>query len=111
MKKRKYNFFTKNFPVDNMTPSRILHPLETDVSLNDATSLRQRRYTKSKLGGKDQESMQSSTRPEPGDHMGKRQQKKKTSHTREPRGEPFPSRCPQACNEHQESMTNTKHKL
>ena len=64
-------YLTKNLPVDNMTPSWILPSLETDVTLNDATSLRHRRYTKSKLGGKDQESMQSSTRPEPGDHMGK----------------------------------------
>ena len=46
----------------------------------------------SKEEGKDQESMQSITTP--GHHMGKWQKHKKTSLTREPRGQPFPSRWP-----------------
>ena len=40
---------------------------------------------KSKKEGKDQESIQSSTIPDRGHHMGKKQTYKKT-HTREPRG-------------------------
>ena len=40
----------------------------------------------SKEEGKDQESIQSSTTPDPGHHIGKMTQTKKTSHTREPRG-------------------------
>ena len=46
----------------------------------------------SKKEGKYQESIQSSTTPDPGHHMGKCQKHKETSHTREPSGEPFPRR-------------------
>ena len=41
---------------------------------------------RSKEEGKYQEFIQSSTTTDPGHHMGKRQNHKKTSHTREPRG-------------------------
>ena len=44
-----------------------------------------------------QESIQSITTPDQGHCMGKWQKHKKTSHTREPRGQPFPSRWPQGC--------------
>ena len=44
--------------------------------------------------GKDQESIQSSTAPDPGHHMVKWQKHKKTSHTRERRGQSFPSLVP-----------------
>ena len=43
----------------------------------------------SKEGGKVQESIQSSTTPDPRHHMEKRQKYKKTQHTRQPRGQPF----------------------
>ena len=46
----------------------------------------------SKKGGKDQESIQSSTTPDPGHHMRKWQKHNKTSHTREQRIQPLPSR-------------------
>ena len=46
----------------------------------------------SKKGGKDQESIKSSTTPDPFQHMGKWQKYNKTSHTRAPNGQPFPSR-------------------
>ena len=39
----------------------------------------------------DQESIQSSITPDQRHYMGKSQKHKKTSHTREPRGQPFPS--------------------
>ena len=42
--------------------------------------------------GKDQESKQSNTIRELGHHMGKLQKHKKTSHTREQRGQSFPSK-------------------
>ena len=64
----------------------------------------------SKLKGKDQESIQSSPKPDQRHHMRKRQKHKKTSHTREPRWPPFPSRWPQGRKELTKSMTNTKHK-
>ena len=48
-------------------------------------------YIQSKEEGKDQESIQSSTRPDPGHHMGTRQKHKKTSHTREQRNQVFPN--------------------
>ena len=44
----------------------------------------------SKVDGKGQISKQSSTTPDPGKQMGKLQKYKKTSHTREPRGQSFP---------------------
>ena len=44
---------------------------------------------KSRREGKDQEPMQKNTTPDPGHHMGKGQKQKKTSHIREPRGQPF----------------------
>ena len=46
----------------------------------------------SKEEGKIQESMQSYTTPDPGHRMGKSQKHNKTSHTGEPRDQPFPSR-------------------
>ena len=53
----------------------------------------------SKEAGKDQEKNQSNTTPGAGHHMGKWHKRKKTSHTREPRGHPFPSGWPQGCKE------------
>ena len=44
-----------------------------------------------KQEGKDRESIESNTTPDPGHHMGKWQKHKKTSHTKEPSGQPFPS--------------------
>ena len=44
--------------------------------------------------GKYQEPIQSNTTPDPGHHM-ESDRHKKTSHTREPRGQPFPSGWPQ----------------
>ena len=60
--------------------------------------------------GKDQESIQSNTTPEPGYHIGKRQKHKKTSHicTREPRGQPFPIRLQGT--DKTVKKTHTKHK-
>ena len=55
-------------------------------------------YTKSKQG-KDQGSIQSSTTPDPRYHKRKRQKHRKTSHTREPKGQPFSSRSSQGSNE------------
>ena len=52
----------------------------------------------SKKGSKDQESIQSSTTPDPGYHMGKWQSTIK-HHKQEPIGQPFPSRWPQGSNE------------
>ena len=49
--------------------------------------------------GKDRELIQSSITPDTGHHMGKSQKHKKTQHTREPRGQPFPSRGSQGCKE------------
>ena len=46
-------------------------------------------HYKSKEEGEDQESMQSSTTPDPGHYMGKRQKHKKTSQTREPKRSTF----------------------
>ena len=61
--------------------------------------------------GKDQESVQSSTTPDQGNHMGKWQKHKKTSYTRQPRGQPFPSRWPQGYKEQKDTMTwNTNNK-
>ena len=45
----------------------------------------------------DQALIQSSTTPDPGHRMGKWLKHNKTSHTGEPRGQPFPSRWPQGC--------------
>ena len=59
-----------------------------------------------KKGGKDQESIQSSTTPDPGYHM-ERWQKHK-HHKQEPRGQPFPSRRPQGSNE--QTWKHDKHK-
>ena len=42
-----------------------------------------------KTEGKYQKSIQSSTTPDPGHHIGKQQKYNKKSHTREPRGQPF----------------------
>ena len=46
-------------------------------------------HHQSKKGGKDQESIQSSTTPNTGYHIGK---KTPIHHKQEPRGQPFPSR-------------------
>ena len=47
---------------------------------------------KSKEEGKEKESIQSNTVHNPEHHIEKCQNQKKTSHTREPRGQPLPSR-------------------
>ena len=60
-------------------------------------------YTNSKMKhskeeSKDQESIQSSTVPDPRHHA-KVTKRKKTQHTRETRDQPIPSRLSQGCNE------------
>ena len=60
---------------------------------------------KSKKGGKDLKTIQSSTTTDPGYHMGKLQ-KYNEHHRQEPRGQPFPST---AINR-RKSMRNTRHK-
>ena len=50
----------------------------------------------SKEEGKDWELIQSSTTPDDRHHMGVTKHKQ-TSHTREPRGQPFPSRRSKGC--------------
>ena len=69
-------------------------------------------YMQSKKEGKDQESIQSSTTHDSGNHTGKRQKHKKTSLTREPRGQPFPNSEHKAARNRQASFTktNSKHK-
>ena len=58
------------------------------TNLNNASS---QRHNQCKKDGKDQETIQSSTTPDPGYHMG-RKQKYNKHHQQEPRGQPFPSR-------------------
>ena len=61
----------------------------------------------SKEEGKDQESIQPSTTSDWRNHMRKWQKHKKTSHTREPRGQPFPSRPSQGCEKQTRQYNNT----
>ena len=49
----------------------------------------------SKKGDKDQKSIQSSTTPDPGYHMGESAKNTIKHHKQEPRGQPFPSSWPQ----------------
>ena len=42
--------------------------------------------------------------------MGKRQKHKKTSHIKEPRGQPFPSMLPQGCKEKTRQYDKDRHK-
>ena len=49
-----------------------------------------RNVKQNKEEGKDQESIQSSTTPYPGHHMGNDKNTRKKSHTREPKGKLFP---------------------
>ena len=69
-----------------------------------------------KKGGKDQESIKSSTTPDPGHYMGKKQNYNK-HHPHEPRGQPFPSSRPQGSikqtrkhDKHNAEITQTIHK-
>ena len=64
----------------------------------------------SKKEGKDHESIQSSTTPDPERHMGKWQKHNKTSHTGEPRGQPFPSR-PQGYIQYTDMTIRQKYKF
>ena len=57
-----------------------------------------------KKGDTDRESIQSTTKPDPGYHMGKWQK-----HKQEPRGQPFPAGDHKAAMNRRESMTNTRH--
>ena len=86
-----YHLFTKN----NLIIS-ISHHLEISkencISFIHLTAFRHFQSSQSKEEGKDQESIQSNTTPDPGHHMGERQKHKKTSHKRVPRGQPFSSR-------------------
>ena len=61
--------------------------------------------SQSKLGCKDQESIQSSNTPDPGYQL---ESDKLTvrHHKREPRGQPFPSRCPQGT--YKQARTNAQ---
>ena len=63
--------------------------------------------------GKDQDSMQSSTTPLPETPYGKEKKHKETSHTREPRGQPFLAGEHKAAGNRQDSITKTnmKHTL
>ena len=56
--------------------------------------------------GNDQVSIQSNTRPDLGHHMGKWQKQKKTSFTRGPRGQPFPSRYNKATMNRQDILAH-----
>ena len=67
-------------------------------------------FHKSKEEGKDQEPIQSNTTPDPGHHMRKCYIYNKASHTRERRGQSFPSRRPQGCKE-QTRQYDMKHKI
>ena len=62
---------------------------------------------KSKKDGKDQETIQSSTTPDPGYHMGKLKKYNK-HHQQEPKGQPVPSRWPKGSNE--QTRKYEKHK-
>ena len=62
---------------------------------------------RSKEEGKDQASIQSSTTPNPEHRMGKCQKHKKTSRTREPRGQPFPSTHHKTARHRQDNMAKT----
>ena len=59
---------------------------------------------------KEQESIQSNTTSDQGHHNRKWQKHKKTSHTIEPRGQPFPSRWPQGCKEQTRQHNKDKDK-
>ena len=63
---------------------------------------------KSKKDGKDQESIQSSTTPDPGYHMGKWQQLNITNKTQEV--SPFPACDHKAAMNRHESMKKARHK-
>ena len=62
------------------------------MCMNDRVDIDQLALLESKEEGKDQESIQSSTKPDLGHHVGKRQKLKKTLHTKEPKGKLFPCR-------------------
>ena len=62
---------------------------------------------KSKEEGTYHESIQLSTTPDPRHDIGKRQKHKETSHTREPRGQPFQSGDHKAARNRQDSTTKT----
>ena len=61
----------------------------------------------SKKNGKDLETIQSSTTPDPGYSMGNYQKYNK-HHQQEPRGQPFPSRWPQGSSEQTRKHENNK---
>ena len=67
--------------------------------------------SKSREEDNDQESIRSSTTPDTGYRMGKRQINKKTSHTGEPRNQPLPSRWPQGCMTQIRKFSEDKHKI
>ena len=60
------------------------------MRMKDRVDTDQPALSESKEEGKDQESIQSSTTPDPGHHVGKRQKHNKTPYTREPIGQPPP---------------------
>ena len=64
----------------------------------------------SKKDGKDQESIQSSTTPDPEYHMGKRQNHTKNYQKQEQRGQLFLAGDHKAVMNRRESMTNTRQK-
>ena len=75
----------------------------TSMPINDLLLIKQNSLIgfRSKEEGNDQESIHSSTTPDPEHHTGKWQKHKNTSHTRKPRGKRFPSRWSQGCKEQQ----------
>ena len=91
--KKQYGMYWNNWSHFVVSLSKTLYPHCLIVILHSKLWFQ----NKSKEEGKDQESIQSSTTPDPGYRIGKWQKHKKTSHTREPRGQPFPSRWSQGC--------------
>ena len=64
----------------------------------------------SKGAGKDQETIQSSITPDPGHHMGKRQNTRKRQTQESQEVSPFPAGDNKAAMNRQDSMTDTKYK-
>ena len=82
----------------NFTDQRPTHGPKGKVILCKDTHKRKQKKKTTKVNqrkeeGKDQESIQWSTTPDPRHHMGKcKHTHRETSHTRDPRGQPFPVR-------------------
>ena len=97
----KFRFATDYLLVLTMNP---LGAIWSAVILFAIKVTKVRRHSKEE--GKDQESIHSSTTPDPGHHMGIWQKHKKTSYQRVKRPG-LPSRWSQGCKDRQDSMTKT----